>query len=236
MTQLIAVLDQPDRKAITALVDTLGDLVGWYKVGSIVFSAFGRDVVDELKAKGKKVFLDLKFHDIPNTVEGSAREACRLGADMFTLHLLGGEAMVRAAVKARNETAPGAKILGVTVLTSISADDLKSVGIIRPLDDTVVHLAVQGRKWGVDAVVCSAKELPVLRPKLPPPFLLVCPGIRPQAAADDQKRAVTPAEAARAGADYIVVGRPVYEAKDPVEVVKRILDDLKQEGSNWLDS
>lgn len=226
MAELIVSLDLPDRKKILSLVDNLGDSVELYKIGSIVFSAYGPEIIEELRKRGKRIFLDLKFFDIPNTVKNSVKAVNQLGVEFFTVHLLGGEAMVKAAVEGRNESGGAAKILGVTILTSTGEEDLCMIGIRNNVKDVVVRLAGMGQKWGINGLVCSALDLPVLRIQAPS-ITLVCPGIRIQSGADDQKRTATPSYAVRHGANYIVVGRPVYESDNPYETVGKILEDIE---------
>ncbi len=227
MSRLIVALDCPDARSAAHLVNMLGEAVEWYKVGSVLFTAAGPSVVEHLRSAGKRVFLDLKFCDIPATVSGAVSSACRLGAELITVHLLGGKEMVSAAARARDASGSGARIVGVTVLTSFDDAAALEVGLALPASQAAEHLAVRAVSWGADGVVCSAVELERLRPVLPPPLLLVCPGIRPAASGDDQKRTGTPAEAVRRGADFLVVGRPVTAAPDPAAAVSQILEEMR---------
>jgi orotidine-5'-phosphate decarboxylase len=179
-------------------------------------------------AIGAPVFADVKFHDIPNTVAGASKALAKLGASIFNVHCSGGEAMLRAAVDAGRGVDPNVKIIGVTVLTSLEDSDLDAVGQKTPARDQVLRLAELAKKSGLDGVVCSAHEIGPLRKALGSDFMLVTPGIRP-AGADlaDQKRVMTPLEAVTAGADILVIGRPIAAAKDPGAAAKAIADELK---------
>jgi orotidine-5'-phosphate decarboxylase len=191
-----------------------------------LYSSAGPDFIRRLSDDGAKIFLELKLHDIPNTVAKALSSLSRLGAGWTTIHISGGEAMVRAArdAVAASEN-PQLKILGVTVLTSMDQAALRSVNIELDPQSQVVDLASKGKKWGLDGVICSPLELKGLRAKIPHPYLTVVPGIRPkgEAGGDDQARVASPAEAAKDGASYIVVGRPILNAQDPVAQVSSIL-------------
>ncbi|OPZ31759.1 MAG: Orotidine 5'-phosphate decarboxylase [Lentisphaerae bacterium ADurb.BinA184] len=224
-TELIVALDVATLDEAAAVVHTLGDAVTWYKIGKQLFTRFGPAAVQTVKAAGKHVFLDLKFHDIPNTVAQAVRSAASLGADITNVHASGGRAMLKAAADAARET--GLIVLGVTVLTSMDAAELRAVGITASPEEQVVRLARLAQAAGVPGVVCSALEIAALRQACGPDFLLVVPGIRPAGAAhDDQARVMTPAEAARAGASYIVVGRPILKAPSPAEAARAIRREL----------
>jgi orotidine-5'-phosphate decarboxylase len=212
--ELIVALDFPAVGEALSLVDAVGDACEWYKVGKQLFTSCGPQVVRELKARGKKVFLDMKFHDIPNTVSGAVRAAAAIGADLCNVHASGGPAMLRAAAEAAHDS--GIACIAVTVLTSLDAAELSAVGIACSPAEQVGRLAKLTRECGLEGVVCSALELPVIRELCGRDFLTVVPGIRPAGAAqDDQKRVMTPRMAAAAGADFIVVGRPITKASDP---------------------
>lgn len=202
-----------------------------FKIGLELFTAAGPGFVRELTEQGAKIFLDLKFHDIPNTVAGAVRQVAGLGAGWINVHLMGGEAMVAAAREAIDSSAPAGQrppvLLGVTVLTSVDDAGLRSIHVKNSAADQVLALATQGKAWGVDGVVCSAMELPALRKNLPSDFVTVVPGIRPAgAAAGDQSRVAAPGDAAKAGADFIVVGRPIFSAPDPVAALQSVLGEL----------
>jgi orotidine-5'-phosphate decarboxylase len=224
--RLIVALDVPGADAAADLVEHLRGAVGLFKVGSQLFTAVGPGFVRSLTARGDRVFLDLKYHDIPNTVAHAVEAAGRLGVSLATVHGLGGREMLEAAVGARPA---GLRLLAITVLTSHTAQSLASVGIGAPLDEQVRRLALLARDAGVDGVVASPHEVAAIRAACGPAFLVVTPGIRPAGATlGDQARAATPAAALRAGADYLVVGRPITEAADPraaAEAIGRELAD-----------
>ena len=225
-TELIVALDVDSAAQARDLAARLGEDVGWVKVGNQLFTREGPSVVRELKAMGKRVFLDLKFHDIPNTVQQGVHAAAACGADMTNVHAGGGSDMVRAAVEAAADT--GLLLVAVTVLTSMDAAALEQVGVVDPPERQVVRLARLVRDCGGAGVVCSALEIPMLRAACGPDFVLVVPGIRPRGAVHgDQKRVMTPGEAATAGADFIVVGRPITRAEDPAAAAAAILAELR---------
>ncbi len=213
-------------------VNLLKDHVGMFKVGKQLFTHAGPKVVDMIRAKGQKVFLDLKFHDIPNTVAKAGEEATKLNVSMFNLHALGGFEMMKKTVEASRAIAkslgiPRPIILAVTILTSMDNESLKEVGIQGPLIEEVARLAQLSMKAGVDGVVASPQEIEVIRERCGKNFLIVTPGIRLQTEKkDDQKRTLSPREAILAGADYLVIGRPIREAKNPIDVIKKIIDDI----------
>lgn len=225
-TILISALDVPELSTALSLVDKIGPNVEWYKVGKQLFTHYGPAVVQELKSRGKKVFLDMKFHDIPNTVAQAIRSGALIGADMINVHASGGPVMLAAAADAAKET--GKLVIAVTVLTSMDQAQLDAIGISVSPAEQVLRLAALTKDAGLPGVVCSALELPMLREKFGPDFVTVVPGIRP-AGADigDQKRIMTPKKAAEAGADYIVVGRPILAAEDPAAAAAAILKDLE---------
>ncbi len=213
-------------------VNLLKHRVGIFKVGKQLFTHAGPKVVDMIRQKGQNVFLDLKFHDIPNTVAKAGAEATKLNVTMFNLHALGGLEMMRKTVETSRATAktlgiPKPLILAVTILTSMDENGLKEVGIQGPLLEEVGTLAFLSQKAGVDGVVASAQEIEIIRERCGKNFLIVTPGIRlPSDKKDDQKRTLSPKEAIHAGADYLVIGRPIKEAKDPLEAVQRIIEDI----------
>ena len=228
MAELIVGLDRPDRPAIDRLVDALGGSVSFYKVGSIVFSAFGREIVDSLKAKGKKVFLDLKFHDIPNTVAKACAAASRLGVWMLNVHASGGSVMMAAAREAVQKVEKPPLLIAVTVLTSMNETVWKEIGFNEDIPTSVLRLARLTQASGLDGVVCSAQEAPVLRRELGASFSLVTPGIRPaDASLDDQSRVLTPAAAISNGSSYLVIGRPITQAADPLLALQKINAEIQ---------
>jgi orotidine-5'-phosphate decarboxylase len=224
--RLIVALDLPGREEALALVDRLAGRAGMFKVGSRLFTAAGPDLVRELVARGEKVFLDLKYHDIPDVVGAAVGEAARLGVSLLDVHALGGPAMMEAAAGAL--PALGTRLLAVTILTSHDQPDLDHVGIGGPLAESVRRLALLAKASGVDGVVASPREASLLREACGSAFLIVTPGIRPAGArAGDQVRAATPAVALGAGADYLVVGRPISEAPDPPAALEAIVQEME---------
>ncbi|HEX4295469.1 MAG TPA: orotidine-5'-phosphate decarboxylase [Rhizomicrobium sp.] len=217
-------IDTPDLGRALALAKAVKPHVGGLKVGLEFLTAQGPDGIRAIAELGLPVFADTKFHDIPNTVAGAAREIAKLGVSIFNIHASGGEAMLRAA----REAAPHVKLIAVTVLTSLDERDLDAVGQKGPAADQVVRLASLAQRAGLDGVVCSAWEIAPLREALGPDFLLVVPGIRP-AGSDlaDQRRVMTPRDAARAGADILVIGRPISAAADPAEAARAIAASLE---------
>ena len=231
-SQIIVALDTPQRDRALELVRTLRGQVGLFKVGLELYTSAGPSIVKDLKGLGAEVFLDLKFHDIPNTVARAVVEAARLGAALTDLHLSGGAAMVRRAVDELKAVCDLHRIrrpalLGITVLTSLGTEDLAGMGIARSPEEQVLSLAEMGREAGLDGIVASARELPALRKRFGPDWILVTPGIRPEGSpADDQVRTLTPREAVEAGADYLVIGRPITGSPDPCAAAREILRSL----------
>lgn len=227
---LILVLDaQSPREVIPALRQLQGT-VRWAKIGLEMYTACGPDAVREIADLGFNVFLDLKLHDIPNTVAKAVESAARLPIRMLTLHTSGGREMMQWAVKAQQQHASELLLLGVTVLTSMSASALAETGVGETPERQVVRLGQLAAEAGLRGLVCSPLELKPLRAVLPPNVALVTPGIRPRdAKADDQTRVMTPADAAAAGANFIVVGRPIFKAPDPVAAARAILAELGRE-------
>jgi len=221
--QLIVALDVPTAADARKIVAAVGDAAVFYKVGKQLFTAEGPQVVRELTAAGKKVFLDLKYHDIPTSVAGAVGEAAKLAAAMVTVHASGGGKMLRAAVEAA-KARPGMAVLAVTVLTSFDDDDLDKIGVRGRVLDQVMRLAAIALTDGCQGLVASAREARQLRAEFGNEFLLVTPGVRPTGApAGDQTRVVTPAQAFAAGASHIVVGRPITGASDPAAAVRGIM-------------
>lgn len=227
--RLIVALDVKSNAAALRLVERLGDAVSFYKVGSPLFTRSGPDIVKQLKQAGKRVFLDLKYHDIPNTVSSAVRAAADLGVDLLTIHSSGGAAMINAARDAAGDDGP--RILAVTVLTSFGGDDAEQVWgkQINSLREEVMRLAQLAADAGAHGVIASPLEAEGLKRRHGSGFLVVTPGIRPAGAErGDQVRTATPADAIKAGADYLVVGRPVIEAENPAEVVSQMQEELAQ--------
>lgn len=228
---VIIPLDVADRGHALALVDRLGDGADFYKVGLELFTSGGPAIVHELRERGKRTFLDLKLHDIPTTVARAVSTAASLGVDLLTLHATGGSPMMEAAVEAAaafGEARP--RLLAVTVLTSSSASDVETSWgrPIQSVREEVMRLAALAREAGVDGIVASALEASAVRRRVGPDFLIVTPGIRlPEDPRHDQHRVATPAEAREAGADYLVIGRPITAADDPPAVLARIRTELE---------
>ena len=224
--RLIVALDVSTAAAARKIVMAVGDAALTYKVGMQLYTAEGPQVVRDLVASGRRVFLDLKYHDIPNTVGAAVREAARLGVSMLTVHAAGGGNMLRVAVEAARSN-PQLMVLAVTVLTSLGENDLDKIGMRGNVVDSVLRLATIALAEGCHGVVTSAREVPTLRAKLGDDFAVVVPGVRPAGSGHgDQVRVATPAEAITAGASYIVVGRPITEAADPVAEARAILGQI----------
>jgi orotidine-5'-phosphate decarboxylase len=230
--RLIVALDVSSAAAAQKVVSALGDSVRIYKVGMQLYTAEGPQIVRDLVNSGRRVFLDLKYHDIPNTVASAVREAAQLGVSMLTVHASGGEKMLRAAADASRVGADvhqlPVQILAVTVLTSMDESDLHQTGVSGTLLDQVLRLASTALDAGCDGVVSSAREVRALRAKLGENFLIVNPGVRPVGSDHgDQARVVTPAEAIQSGATHIVVGRPITAAKDPAAAAQAIQQEIR---------
>jgi len=227
MSEIIIALDLPSTEEALDFVERLGDVVEMYKVGSPLFTRAGPAFVRELRARGKRIFLDLKYHDIPSTVAAAVTSAAELDVELLTLHASGGDAMMRAARAAVGDDGP--KLLGVTILTSFSAVDVEQVWNkeILSVRDEVGRLTALAVDAGLHGVVMSPLEVESLK-RRHPGLIVVTPGIRaPGDGLGDQARTATPGEAARAGADYLVIGRPVLSADDPVGVMRRFRDDIE---------
>lgn len=226
-SRLIVALDVSSAVAAQKIVAALGDSALTYKVGMQLYTAEGPQVVRDLVASGRRVFLDLKYHDIPNTVGAAVQEAARLGVSMLTVHAGGGGKMLRAAVEAARAVHPGLLVLGVTVLTSLDEHDLEKVGFRGTVRDEVLRLSALALANGCRGIVTSAREASTLRTELGDDFAIVTPGVRPAGSGHaDQVRVVTPAEAIAAGASHIVVGRPITEAADPAAEARAILGQI----------
>jgi orotidine-5'-phosphate decarboxylase len=208
----------------------LATKVGMFKIGKQLFTATGPAAVRKVQENGGKVFLDLKYHDIPNTVAMATLEAARMGVDLVNLHALGGYEMMAKTVETLEKEFKGgerAKVLAVTILTSSTEETLKGVGINYPVADMVVRLAKLAKSAGIDGVVASPQEVSLIREACGPEFLIVTPGVRPAfASVDDQKRIMTPAEAVAQGTDYLVIGRPISAAPDPAAAAELIIDEI----------
>lgn len=223
--KIIIALDFDNAAEAKKLIDDLEDAV-FFKVGLQAFLGFGEELIAHLKSKNKKLFLDLKFKDIPNTVYGAVNSSLKYDPDFLTIHLSGGAEMIKKAVEAAGEK-PGLSILGVTVLTSLSNIDLVETGINFSTEDTVLRLCELGLKNGLKSFVCSPQEIEPIRRKFGADVVLVTPGIRPEwAAIGDQKRVFTPKMAVAAGSNYLVIGRPVSRSENPNEAFAAILTEI----------
>jgi orotidine-5'-phosphate decarboxylase len=234
--RLIVALDVDSSEQATDLVRQLAGEVGMFKIGKQLFTHAGPQAVRQIQELGGEIFLDLKFHDIPNTVAKAAIEATRLGVKMFNVHASGSLEMMRMTVKevkrvCRQQNLRKPIMLAVTVLTSLNQDDLERVGVERKVADQVVRLALLTKEAGMDGVVASPHEVADIREACGRRFVIVTPGIRPSdGSRNDQQRVMTPQEAVRGGVDYIVVGRPIIEAKDPVAAARAIVADMQLGG------
>ena len=227
-TELILALDCEDRKSALDLIKPLQGHLKWVKIGLQMFTANGLPFVHEIKSMGYNVFLDLKLHDIPNTVAKAILSLSSASIDLLTIHASGGSEMCAYAVKARDESNPNLKLLAVTVLTSMNQQQMEALNVNKPVQDHVLDLAKISVDANVDGIVSSTHELKLLRETLGNDPLIVTPGIRPKGAdLNEQKRVMTPSDAKELGADYIVVGRPIYKSEDPLESVKSILEDIR---------
>ena len=234
--RLIVALDVDSMEQAKTLVQRLVGEVGMFKIGKQLFTHAGPRAVELIQQLGGEIFLDLKFHDIPNTVAKAAIEATRLSVKMFNVHASGSLEMMRTTVKevervCRREKMRRPIMLAVTVLTSLNQDDLQRVGVERKVADQVVRLALLTKEAAMDGVVASSHEVADIRAACGPSFVIVTPGIRPaESNRNDQQRVMTPADAVRAGVDYIVVGRPILEAPNPVDAARAIVADMEQAG------
>ncbi len=234
--RLIVALDVDTLKQARDFVQMLAGEVGLFKVGKQLFTHAGPQAVQLIQELGGEIFLDLKFHDIPNTVAKAAIEATRLGVKMFNVHASGSLEMMRTTVKEVERVCRRQKLrrpimLGVTVLTSLNQDDLQRVGVKHKVADQVVRLALLTKEAGMDGVVASPHEVGDIRKACGPSFVIVTPGVRPaQSKNNDQQRVMTPSAAVRAGVDYIVVGRPILESADPVSAARAIVAEMEQGG------
>jgi orotidine-5'-phosphate decarboxylase len=224
---LIVALDVATAEAAIALSDRMEGQCSWFKVGLELYIAAGPPIVEKLANRGHSIFLDLKLHDIPNTVAAAVRSTASLGVRMLTVHAAGGPAMLTAAREATVPLANSPRLLAVTMLTSMDQSQVTAIGLPRSAQEQVVLLAKMGLEAGIDGFVCSPQEVAALRALAGPGGVLVTPGIRP-AGADkgDQQRIATPAQAMRQGADYLVVGRPITQAVDPARAAEAILKEI----------
>ena len=232
--RLIVALDYSEEEAAKALVKELGEAVSFYKVGMELFYGVGGDIVRWLKGEGKQVFLDLKLHDIPNTVAGGLCSLSALGADILNVHASGGLLMMRTGAERLREAAaekgvPAPKLIAITVLTSIGEMDWHAMGNERSVRDAVLRYATLAKEAGLDGVVASPQEAEAIRKACGEDFLIVTPGVRPaDAAIDDQSRVATPSAALQAGASHLVVGRPIRAAAKPKEAAEKILQEMEK--------
>jgi orotidine-5'-phosphate decarboxylase len=224
--RIIVALDVATKGEALVLVGQLHEQISFFKIGLQLYSAEGPEIVRAVRAAGANVFLDLKLHDIPNTVARAVESASALGMQLLTIHLSGGAEMIRAAITARKENV---SVLGVTVLTSANDQTLREIGVAGGIENQVLRLAQLGVENGIDGIVASPHEIKILRAEFGDKIKIVVPGIRPSwAAAGDQKRTMTPREAIDVGADYLVIGRPITADANPREAVKKILDEISK--------
>jgi orotidine-5'-phosphate decarboxylase len=228
--KIIFALDVKGMNDVGKWSELISTKVGMFKIGKQLFTSCGPEAVRSIQKNGGEVFLDLKYHDIPNTVAMAMLEAARMGVKLANLHALGGYEMMATTMEALDKEFKGArqtKVLAVTILTSSTEETLRGVGIEHPVPDMVVRLAKLAKSAGVDGVVASPQEIGLIREACGPDFLIVTPGVRPAfASADDQKRIMTPGDAVAKGADYLVIGRPIAAAPDPVKAAEMIIDEI----------
>ena len=228
-SRIIVALDVPTAAAAHTVVKEIGDAVSFYKVGLELFLAEGPSVLELLREEGKRIFLDLKFHDIPRTVEHAVQSVLKYRPDLLTIHASGGQAMISGAAKAIQEAGASSQLLAVTVLTSLNQDDLVQMGVVRPVAEQVVSLGKLAVEAGANGLACSPLEVSLLRQALGAEPVLVTPGVRPAGAGvGDQKRVMTPGDAIRAGSTYLVIGRPVVGASNRREAAIRINEEIEQ--------
>ncbi|MDH5471265.1 MAG: orotidine-5'-phosphate decarboxylase [Gammaproteobacteria bacterium] len=226
-SKIIVALDFSDKAQALELISKIDPALCRLKVGKEMFTHYGPAFVEEIQYKGFEVFLDLKYHDIPNTVARACDTAADLGVWMLNVHALGGRRMMEAASEALIKRNNRPKLIAVTVLTSMSADDLNSIGISLSPADYALQLANLAKDSGLDGIVCSAQESASMKRALGSDFILVTPGIRPSGSAnDDQRRIMTPADAISAGSDYLVIGRPITQSEDPIGILRTINSEI----------
>jgi orotidine-5'-phosphate decarboxylase len=224
---LILALDVPDATQAMAMLDRVGRDLRWVKIGLQLFTRYGPDFVNQVAARGYRIFLDLKLHDIPNTAASAVESLAHLPIDLLTIHAGGGSEMCRAAEDAKRRHKANLTLLAVTVLTSLDDAGLRQLGVSATSEQQVLRLARIAIDAGVGGLVCSPLELPMLRRELGAAPMIVTPGVRPSGvAADEQKRVLTPEEAARAGATFVVVGRPILKAPDPAAATRAVCAEL----------
>ncbi|MCM8541769.1 MAG: orotidine-5'-phosphate decarboxylase [Lentisphaeraceae bacterium] len=227
-TKLIVALDVDSVEQAEAIVNEIGPQVEWYKIGKQIFTREGKKCLEMLKSNNKKVFLDLKFHDIPNTVAQAVKSAISIGADMVNFHASGGSEMIKKTIEMNKSSNPDCLFIAVTVLTSMDQAGLEELGIKGTPADVVARFAKLAKTSGADGVVCSALEIDLVKKECGDDFNLVVPGIRPAGSStDDQKRIMTPGQAAEKGAQFIVVGRPITQAADKNAAAAAVLEELK---------
>jgi orotidine-5'-phosphate decarboxylase len=227
--RLIVALDVSRTAEARRIVAALGDSVSTFKIGKQLFTAEGPQVVRDLIAAGRRVFLDLKYHDIPNTVGAAVREAAALGVSMLTVHASGGEKMLRVAAETAAKSDAKPLVLAVTVLTSLDQADMEEVGVLSDMSIQVLRLTALAQRAGCGGIVTSARETRAIRDRVGDELAILVPGVRPAGSdAGDQARIATPAEAIQAGASFVVVGRPITAAADPVKAAGRILAEIEQ--------
>ena len=227
-TKLIVALDVDSVEQAEAIVNEIGPQVEWYKIGKQIFTREGKKCLEMLKSNNKKVFLDLKFHDIPNTVAQAVKSAISIGADMVNFHASGGSEMIKKTIEMNKSSNPDCLFIAATVLTSMDQAGLEELGIKGTPADVVARFAKLAKTSGADGVVCSALEIDLVKKECGDDFNLVVPGIRPAGSStDDQKRIMTPGQAAEKGAQFIVVGRPITQAADKNAAAAAVLEELK---------
>ena len=226
-TKLILALDLPDKANALALLHKLKGNLDWVKIGLQMFTAYGIDFVSEVKLLGFKVFLDLKLHDIPSTIAKTIQSLSKVNIDMLTLHSFGGAEMLNYAYNAKTDYCPNVKLLSVTILTSFNESTLNSLNVNKSIENQVLDLAKISMDSNIDGLVCSPHELKLIKQEIAEPPIIVTPGIRPDNSfKDEQKRVMSPVEASKYGANYIVVGRPIYNSKNPLDVILKINNDI----------
>lgn len=228
MEKIILALDLSNKEKIYELIEKTEHLIEVYKVGFVPYLTCGNEIIEVLKRKNKKIFLDLKFFDIPNTVKNAVRIIYENEIEMYTVHLMAGKKVIEEIVEMKEKLKSRTKIIGVSVLTSFNEEDLKFLSINLDIKDFTERLVENGYKLGIDGVVCSGQEIESLRKKYIKPFIIIAPGIRlEKIKEDDQKRVITPKEAIKKGADYIVVGRPVYENPKPEKMILELKKEIE---------
>ena len=225
--KLFIAIDQNDINKAKNLIQKLSPEICGIKIGKELFTVCGPEIIEWSQAKGFKIFLDLKYHDIPNTVEKACYAASEMGISILNVHALGGKDMMLAAKEGVDKSNNNPYLIAVTLLTSMDANALKEIGLTSSVSDQVLNLAINTGQAGLDGIVCSAKDIPIIKNKLPENFLYVTPGIRlNNSAKDDQKRVATPFEAIEMGSNILVIGRPITQAINPEAVIKEIIKEI----------